>query len=340
VVIAIIGVLIALLLPAVQAAREAARRMQCTNHMKQCVLALHNYHDVYESLPGGSMNFGWYSVWGAHVAVLPFIEESNRYAPLRQAWIDAGGSGGVGPAPGSSITTYPFLAGPITPYLCPSDTSSKNPGLSGDHARCNMVTNHGDFVNASRYTPANALRGLFGYCEVRNYLPFSGITDGLSNTFAISEMVTAPVANSKAIRGGVIELTTAIVTDVSNCRNAKDSSDSGMMTGTSAGLYRGRTFIDGRITCVGFTTVLPPNSPSCTTGNEPSNDNDGGIFTPNSFHSGGVNVGMADGAIVFVSETINATTTSNAGNIKEGPSNFGIWGNLGVRNDGVPVSVK
>jgi hypothetical protein len=308
--------------------------------MKQCVLGLHNYHDVYESLPGGSMNFGWWGVWGAHVAVLPFIEESNRYASLRQAWINAGGSGGAGPAPESSITTYPFLGGTIAPYLCPSDVNSKIPGLAGDHARCNMVLNHGDYVYASLYTPADALRGLFGYCNVRNYLPFSGITDGLSNTFAVSEMATVPETNSKTIRGGVIELTTGIVTDVSNCRNAKNPNDPNMMTGTSANLYRGRTFIDGRITCLGFTTVLPPNSPSCTTNNEASNDNDGGIFTPNSYHPGGVNVGVADGAIVFISETINATTTSNAGNVKDGPSNFGIWGNLGVRNDGVSVSVK
>jgi prepilin-type processing-associated H-X9-DG protein len=310
--------------------------------MKQCVLGLHNYHDVHDSLPAGSMNFGWYAVWGAHVAVLPFIEESNRYVSLYQAWISAGGGTvGVGPAPDSSITTYPFLAGTIAPYICPSDVNSRVPGILGNHARCNMVTNHGDYVYATRYTPYDALRGLFAYSHGgRLYLPFSGITDGLSNTFAISEMATVPEANSKAIRGGVVELTTAIVTDVSNCRNAKDSGNPTMMTGTGANIYRGRTFIDGRITCTGFTTVLPPNSPSCNTGDQAGDDNDGGIFTPNSYHSGGVNVGMADGAIVFVSETINATTTSNAGNVKNGPSNFGIWGNLGVRNDGVSVSVK
>ncbi|MFO0906442.1 MAG: DUF1559 domain-containing protein [Pirellulales bacterium] len=78
VVIAIIGILVSLLLPAVQAAREAARRMSCTNNLRQIALATQNYHDVYNYLPPASTspaNTGS----SAFAAILPFMEQNNLY---------------------------------------------------------------------------------------------------------------------------------------------------------------------------------------------------------------------------------------------------------------------
>ncbi len=80
VVIAIIGILVGLLLPAVQSAREAARRMQCTNQLKQFGLGLHNYADVSKKFPagsGGPQHAG--NRLNAMVGLLPYIEETNLY---------------------------------------------------------------------------------------------------------------------------------------------------------------------------------------------------------------------------------------------------------------------
>ena len=81
VVITIIGILIALLLPAVQAAREAARRMQCANNLKQIALAMHNYHESHGALPYGCGDYdggpGMKAVWTT--MIMPFLELSGLY---------------------------------------------------------------------------------------------------------------------------------------------------------------------------------------------------------------------------------------------------------------------
>jgi type II secretory pathway pseudopilin PulG len=111
VVIAIIGVLIALLLPAVQAAREAARRMQCTNNLKQVTLSLHNYHDSHEAFPagrGGYDSCGWDGVrstggddhgrWGALVNLLPYMEQGTLYSAYVTVATDSMGGGTISAA--------------------------------------------------------------------------------------------------------------------------------------------------------------------------------------------------------------------------------------------------
>jgi prepilin-type N-terminal cleavage/methylation domain-containing protein/prepilin-type processing-associated H-X9-DG protein len=146
VVIAIIGVLISLLLPAVQKVREAANRTQCLNNLKQIGLALHNYHDTYKRFPP-SLDYamypapaakawqaprtGWFTWWSWLGAILPFIEQDNLWNQA-YAWAQIGGGGTDIISYGhwfpwgdywdaSPIPPNPALGTPIKTYICPSE---------------------------------------------------------------------------------------------------------------------------------------------------------------------------------------------------------------------------
>ena len=122
VVIAIIGVMVGLLLPAVQAAREAARRMSCSNNMKQIGLAVHNYADSYKRFPAGYIadivgvqDSREQSLWSWGASLLPYIEQGALYDQLQPGRIKLH----------QHLTTPAGLAllqTPISTYRCPSDT--------------------------------------------------------------------------------------------------------------------------------------------------------------------------------------------------------------------------
>lgn len=135
VVIAIIAILVALLLPAVQQAREAARRTDCKNRMKQIVLATHNFHDTFNRFPP---EFGWTdsdnqagAIGTVFFHILPYIDQSNLYA---QSAVTTSGPSGY---PSPTFCPFNFTAGTndsrmgvfaatyIRAYQCPSDVSAK-----------------------------------------------------------------------------------------------------------------------------------------------------------------------------------------------------------------------
>ncbi|MGL4943392.1 MAG: DUF1559 domain-containing protein [Thermoguttaceae bacterium] len=210
VVIAIIGVLIGLLLPAVQAAREAARRMQCQNNLKQIGIALHNYHDIAQSLPSGWNNIGF--CWNG--AILPYIERQNIFDTLifeetGDKTVYPYGAGNWRP----TDTTYdPALQPPnakacatiISTYVCPNFPNSLQVnnqyivgrvqnsylGSSGwwsatdaeSHLAPVGLTSIKDEVISHQRPRQNGL--LFGFSNVK----FTSIDNGLSNTIAVGEV--------------------------------------------------------------------------------------------------------------------------------------------------------
>src|SRR3569623_1507723 len=148
--IAIIAVLIALLLPAVQQAREAARRSQCKNNMKQLGLALHNYHDTNNLFPlnNSAATYGRTERSG-FVGMLPFLDQSAMYNQMNML------------VTGLVAPNLVFTQSPLTVLLCPSDTDSLRIMAGSDDASSIQVAmsdyafNVGDYSNTSTTTGAN-----------------------------------------------------------------------------------------------------------------------------------------------------------------------------------------
>ena len=202
VVIAIIGILISLLLPAVQKVREAANRTKCSNALKQIGLALHNYHDVNGSLPPGLDHspvppFGTnvYSYWSWMARLLRYMEQDNMW---RQADAFARyGSGqynpwapGFDPTTGKRVLSNPALYTPMPMYQCPSDERTLIAiYAAGDLGNVTVAFTEFLGVNGLAIrptTPADELlyEGLF---YPGSHVRFAEITDGLSNTLAVGE---------------------------------------------------------------------------------------------------------------------------------------------------------
>ena len=183
VVITIIGVLISLLLPAVQAAREAARRITCINNLKQCGLAIHNYHSSRCAFPG--VGGGPTTCFSAQAAILPFAEQGNLQALInfsQPLFVGTAGNMKLNPLQTDAAKTI------VPMFRCPSDggndLNSKymvDPGetLAGG----NYVVCIGSGTGTT-YDIRYPTDGLFYYGSARD---FRDITDGASNTLMMSE---------------------------------------------------------------------------------------------------------------------------------------------------------
>ncbi|MGL4942134.1 MAG: DUF1559 domain-containing protein [Thermoguttaceae bacterium] len=373
VVIAIIGVLVALLLPAVQAAREAANRMTCASHMKQAALAVHNYLSTYDSLPsGGSRMIGTISDsrtagsvavasnqpdYSTHFILLPFLENAARYEAALSKLAPVAGvitTGGITAA----ISRQEFNdvhTSTIPVFLCPSDGNATKASSwtysSQAHtpARTNIVISKGDCMDNNSFANSNAAYNTLpaGDTEKKSRMVFPHmmwhslgiVTDGTSNTVAFSETATAPAIATATtrIRGGVARMTTAIQTNVKSCMLTVDPAEPTNFTGTAETGVRGGSYVMAFGCVTGFTTILPPNAPSCNSG---VNWLRWGIFSANSNHTGGVNAGFLDGSVRFISSTIDCGDLAAGRTDKtSGESDFGVWGALGTPNGGESKSL-
>jgi len=315
VVITIIGILIALLLPAVQAAREAARRLQCSNNLKQLGLAMHGFHDAQGALPSGGFGYMWapHPDRGAGVdqtgswiySILPCIEQPALH--------DLGS--GVGPnsmadpillaankqrlETALTVVTCPTRREPLTfpmnsiwyvkkPILCDTLTLG---------ARCDYAANGGEVwvtfdsgpstldpatVSAYFLDPARIARiaANTGIMMSHNRFKFTDVTDGLSNTFMIGEKSVGP---------------------------------DWYTTGESYGDDQGPYVSDDRDSCRtavdGWGGYLPPMQDTA------GYDNTYGF---GSAHSGGLYFVLCDGSVRFINYSITEPVYRHLANRKDG----------------------
>jgi prepilin-type processing-associated H-X9-DG protein/prepilin-type N-terminal cleavage/methylation domain-containing protein len=176
VVIATIGVLIALLLPAVQAAREAARRAQCTNNLKQLGLALHQYVELHQALPSGSQTPVYQ--FSPLARITPHLEQGALFGAFNfDLGLRSGGNGPVWPA---NLTATQQV---VATFLCPSD-----PGIGRvfdpQYRPASYVANAGSGVTDDGNFVAPAPDGVM---FVSSTTRLAEITDGLSQTAWMSE---------------------------------------------------------------------------------------------------------------------------------------------------------
>jgi type II secretory pathway pseudopilin PulG len=272
VVIAIIGILIALLLPAVQAAREAARRSQCSNNLKQISLAMHNYHDTYKTLPIGNTECCW-GTW--KIGILSFIEQDNLYQKWTQACsaTDPSNAYRYGAAANQPVTTATINA-----FLCPSDIPNAPIGQIKSH---NYAVNRGNTGYAQQSTLLGVtFRGApfksAGCADAsKRTVGFAEILDGLSNTLIVGEVI---IGQGSDLRG---------------------FSWWGDASGFSTFLAPNSPLPD-RIYSASYCKNTPPNPPcDVSTSTYPT------MFASRSRHPGGVQVSLSDGSTRFVSETID-----------------------------------
>lgn len=335
VVIAIIAILVALLLPAVQQAREAARRTQCRNNLKQLGLALHNYHDVHRAFPAGYFSFAtstgsgpaaaaidpqtWDAApgWGWMSALLPYVDQANLSAGLqteRPIW---------DPAFSSQIETK------LPMFLCPSASGGDDAFVVRD-ASGNPLLRYGREIRLGRshYVASHGQESCWGECGASLTTEiFTNIYTSTTQTILVDGDVSR-VADGPFYRNSRTRM-----------RDVTDGTSNTIFLGEHSSLLSEKTWVGvvpgafthprmispengpdaaatltlvhagpsgGELDITGFPIIHPVNFPTLHVGQMYSQ------------HTGGGMVGLGDGSVRFVSENIDMLLFAELSSIAEG----------------------
>lgn len=317
VVIAIIGVMVGLLLPAVQAAREAARRMSCSNNLKQLGLAIHNHESTFKWVPAWGKEFPttdtyaasgnpWFAVpdarrpFGVLGQLLPYIEQANLsdMFDLKKPLIDPRNLvAPLGTNNPASINPVPVFLCPSTPFA-PSDYGTffaplgLPAGVAFPMPRTDYVPLrglHSSLAVCAGLPPAHTENGMLGSDNIltKPTVKFSEITDGLTNTICFVEIAAK---QNLFFRG-----TPFSIPGVVNLNS-----------------FYGDWNIARRARGLSGANIANPQQAGCSVINVLNVDN------PYSFHPGGIQAARGDGSVSFLSASIDvvvftALVTRNGG---------------------------
>jgi prepilin-type processing-associated H-X9-DG protein len=299
VVITIIGILVSLMLPAVQAAREAARRMTCSNNLKQMGLALHNYHSQHTCFPGlGASSLASFSI---QARLLPFVEQTNLQNLIDFAqplYLGSNHSQTMNPVQANAARTRVSL------FRCPSDGGGDLYDEDGDVlAGGNYVVCGGSGVGTN-YDLRYPTDGLFYYGSA---CAFRDMKDGSSHTVVFSESLLGSQADAStrcAVPTGFDRLMGfsghAPNTDAPGLCGLDDPNLASVAKRCQL-WFGNRCFgwIVGKPSATTFITYMLPNDPV------PDVHSMGiGFYAARSSHPGGVNVTLGDGSVRFVDDRV------------------------------------
>jgi len=351
VVIAIIGILAGLLLPAIQQAREAARRMSCGSNIRQFGIATLGYEYSYKKLPG--LACGIYvqnppnytqsipnasaGRWSGLIGMLPFMEQNALFTQIDSGFtarIPGGGTATFGPY-GQRLSGTPTIVAPSSNtyqpavtqvgfFRCPSDPVKKSNayGNNSSLGRINYAFCIGDSdAGSTAHSIASThTRGAF---ERGIQHTLASITDGTSNTIMFGEIGTPPslsvgnaTVNTPKTQGTSIDSAVAsgIIPPSLDVTACKAKARAGRYIGTPLVDYRrGIRWMDALPIYTGFNTIVGPNGPTCADQAKSNSNADDGINTATSYHFGGAHVVTFDNSVKFVPNEIDTTDPTASG---------------------------
>jgi len=274
VVTAILAILTALLLPAVQGAREASRRSQCSSNLKQLGIASHSYCSTHNVFPGSTGAFS------THTMLLSHLDQINLFNAINFGAEATGWKDNL-----TAATTT------VTAFLCPSDSPSANVDTG--------LTNYAACWGVGFTESGNKNNGVFG-TRSRPFLGLQAISDGTGNTVAFSEWLIGTPPKVRDAKRSVFETTTLLNRESELDLFINECANLDITSARLNGPVKGEKWITDGFGYTSYNHVITINGRTCTNTTLVLQ----GAWTAASYHTSGCNVCFADGHVVFLRESL------------------------------------